>query len=130
MVLVIEDDRVLRRLLIEILTRAGYEAEGAEDGLIAIRKLIEGHYLAAILDLQLPHIDGLDVLLTSRRIAPEMPIVVLTAVVGPRGIDAARNAGAFRCLRKPASNDQILQAVAEAVKSQAKTTRQEREASA
>ena len=131
MVLVVEDDQVLRRLLIEILTRAGYEADGAEDGLVAIRKLIEGRYLAAILDLQMPHIDGLEVLVTSRRIAPDMPIIVLTGVVGPRGIDAARDAGAFRCLRKPASNDEILRAVSQALASRgAGAAEHEREASA
>jgi CheY-like chemotaxis protein len=118
-VLVAEDDQALRQLLIEVLRRAGYEAEGAQDGLEAIRKLIDVPYLAAILDLQMPRIDGLEVLVTARRIAPDMPIVVLTGLVGLDGAEAAREAGAFRYLRKPVSNQEILNALADAVASRA-----------
>ncbi|HXK60669.1 MAG TPA: HDOD domain-containing protein [Acidobacteriota bacterium] len=120
-ILVIEDDEGLRRLLLEVLKRAGYEAEGAEDGLAAIKKLIASRYLAAILDLQMPQIDGMEVLVTSQRVDPDMPIIVLTGVVGAG--DAAREAGAFRCLQKPASNDEILRALTEALASRKESSR-------
>jgi CheY-like chemotaxis protein/HD-like signal output (HDOD) protein len=128
MVLVAEDDYALRVLLIEILRRAGFQADGARDGLEAIRKLIDGRYLAAILDLQMPRIDGLEVLVTSRRIAPNMPIVVLTGLIG--GAEAATEAGAFRCLQKPASNQEILEALEAAVASRTDTGQQDSEATA
>lgn len=60
--LVVEDDQMLRDLYLDILTDAGYEVDSAEDGAQGYEKLHQGGYDLVLLDIMLPHMDGLSIL--------------------------------------------------------------------
>ena len=100
-ILVVEDDPLIRDLLVEVLTEAGFRLETAEDGGEAIARLdrgVEG-YGAVLLDLMLPRVSGIDVLAYARRVAPTTPVIALSA--SPRHLADALDAGAQVAVAKP-----------------------------
>ncbi|MEM9557897.1 MAG: response regulator transcription factor [Acidobacteriota bacterium] len=78
-VLIIEDDVAIRRGLVDALTYAGFEPLEAGDGESGLRRALVGDLDLLLLDLSLPHRDGLDVLQSVRAAQPGLPIILITA---------------------------------------------------
>ncbi len=100
-ILITEDDEDLAFVIREALTRQGYEAEVAPTAGALLDKLKAGSYDLILLDVRLPDMDGLDAIPRCRDLAPETPIIVMTAH-GTRQI--AMNAitrGAYDFFTKP-----------------------------
>jgi two-component system response regulator ResD len=77
-VLVAEDDRAIRELLVHHLERDGFTPVEAADGPTALRAARDGMDLL-LLDVGLPGVDGFDIARTLRREGKMMPIVIITA---------------------------------------------------
>ena len=110
-VLVVEDDNDMRAVIAATLRTAGYDpisAVAAED---ALSLLEDGRCDAAVLDVRLPGMNGLDALGAISAKWPAFPVIVATASVKVRESQVlARGAQGF--LRKPFSAAQLLAAVA------------------
>ena len=78
-ILLAEDDTLLGDGLRAGLRQAGFLVDWVRDGLAAERELRAQPYAAAVLDLGLPLMDGLDVLASVRRAGVTVPVLVLTA---------------------------------------------------
>ncbi|PKO62055.1 MAG: DNA-binding response regulator [Betaproteobacteria bacterium HGW-Betaproteobacteria-18] len=78
-VLLAEDDAMLGDGLRAGLRQQGFQVDWVRDGLAAEREISTGDYQAAVLDLGLPHKDGLDVLQALRGKKIATPVLVLTA---------------------------------------------------
>ena len=78
-ILLAEDDTLLGDGLRAGLRLAGFQVDWVRDGLTAERELRAQPYAAAVLDLGLPLMDGLDVLASVRRAGVTLPVLVLTA---------------------------------------------------
>jgi two-component system, OmpR family, response regulator len=78
-VLVVEDEASLAKQLIVALQRAGYAVDHAADGKRADLLGQEERYDAVVLDLGLPHVDGLTLLRRWREAGEAIPVLVLTA---------------------------------------------------
>jgi two-component system OmpR family response regulator/two-component system response regulator QseB len=78
-ILLAEDDPLLGDGLRAGLRQAGFQVDWVRDGLAAAAELRAQPYAAAVLDLGLPRMDGIDVLSTVRRAGVNLPILVLTA---------------------------------------------------
>ncbi|MDX2204618.1 MAG: response regulator transcription factor [Hyphomicrobiaceae bacterium] len=78
-ILLAEDDTLLGDGLRAGLRLAGFQVDWVRDGLAAERELRAQPYAAAVLDLGLPRLDGLDVLASVRRAGVSVPVLVLTA---------------------------------------------------
>jgi two-component system, OmpR family, response regulator len=78
-VLVVEDESSLAKQLIAALRRAGYAVDHAADGERADLLGQDERYDAVVLDLGLPHVDGLTLLRRWREVGQAMPVLVLTA---------------------------------------------------
>jgi len=87
-VLVVDDERAIRRLLRLYLTDAGFTVAEAADGAAAIDQVRRGGIDLVLLDLMLPEIDGLEVCRRLREIAA-VPVIMVTA----RGDEANRVTG-------------------------------------
>ena len=102
---------------VEALTQAGYAAHMAssgEDALYLIRKLQPD---AVLLDMRLPDMTGLDIAGQIRSgelgVAPETPILVLTATLDPGDEQAFRRMGINRWLLKPVQAGKLASVVAD-----------------
>lgn len=78
-ILLAEDDAMLGDGLRAGLRQAGFQVDWVRDGLAAEREVASGVYAAAVLDLGLPHKDGLEVLKALRERKIDTPVLVLTA---------------------------------------------------
>lgn len=109
LVAVVDDDPSVSGLLQRLLSRAGYEAEVAEDKAHAV-KLAAGRRPALVLvDVSLPDANGWDLV---PHIWPGVPFLIITgAMVDDESRRDARLLGAKGILQKPFTPDQILDAV-------------------
>jgi DNA-binding response OmpR family regulator len=78
-ILIVEDDEVLADSLIRAMAGVGYAADHVGDGEQALAMLLDGCYDLAILDLNLPRLDGLMVLRQARAAKKTLPVILLTA---------------------------------------------------
>jgi two-component system sensor histidine kinase RpfC len=103
-ILVAEDTAVNRLILGEMLTKAGFDVELVEDGQCALDKFEETEFDLAILDMQMPHVGGLDVIREYKSgygLLREIPFIVLTANITKEAELQCREAGADVYLQKP-----------------------------
>jgi two-component system response regulator AtoC len=106
-VLVADDEKNLRDVLVRELGRKGHEVDGVADGEAALERLGAGGYDVVVLDMKMPRREGLDVL---RELAttPEPPqVIVMTGFqeVGP-AVEAMK-LGAYDYLTKPAKLEEL-----------------------
>jgi DNA-binding NtrC family response regulator len=115
-ILFADDESHLRDLMQMELPRLGHEVTVCPDGASALRALEKGSYDAALLDLRMPGMTGIEVLGKIRQLNPETQVIILT---GHATVDTAVQAlrlGAFDYLTKPckwAELEVILNRVAE-----------------
>jgi CheY-like chemotaxis protein/HPt (histidine-containing phosphotransfer) domain-containing protein len=114
-VLVAEDDPFNRRLAVQILRRAGHEAEVARDGREALSALRRGRFDAMLLDVQMPGCDGFEVVSTLRRrelsTGGHLPVIALTARSRRGDIARCLEAGMDDYLTKPVGAERLLATV-------------------
>lgn len=99
--LVVDDERNIRKNLGMVLEAAGYEVDTAGDGEKAIVKCREQHYDVALVDIQMPKMGGLELLRYLRVLRPKMAVVILTAYGTVARAVEAMKLGAVDFLEKP-----------------------------
>src|SRR5947208_5349007 len=115
-ILFADDEAHLRDLMQMELPRMGHEVTVCPDGAAALKALEKGSFDAALLDLKMPGLTGIEVLGKIKQISPETEVVILT---GHATVDTAVQAlrlGAFDYLTKPckwAELEVILNRIAE-----------------
>jgi two-component system, NtrC family, response regulator AtoC len=114
-ILVCEDDEDLAFVLREALIRKEYEVEIAPTARALLDRLAAAAYDLILLDVKLPDMDGLDAIPKCRELAPETPIIVMTAHgTRPVAIDAI-NRGAYDFFTKPLKMAEFQVVVARAL---------------
>ena len=106
-VLVIDDERAIRKLLRTGLSTQGYDVLEAPDGETALELLAQEPDMV-ILDLGLPGVKGLDLLKTIRARSESVPIVVLSSRSDEAGKVEALDLGADDYVTKPFGMDELL----------------------
>lgn len=106
-VLVVDDDNLLRKLVVEQLSRLDFDAEPAATGTDALENLREADYDVVLMDIMMPGLSGLDTLLEIRKLDDPPEVIMLTADTSlATGIEAMRH-GAYDYLTKPATLDEM-----------------------
>jgi len=102
-ILVVDDEEAVRGMLLQLLGRAGFEAIAAADGLEAIAIFRErGSGIACIvLDLSMPHLDGLQTLRELRRIHGDVPVILSSGYSESEIEERFRGEGVAAFLQKP-----------------------------
>ncbi|MBX2797556.1 MAG: sigma-54 dependent transcriptional regulator [Myxococcales bacterium] len=100
-VVVCDDEELIRWSLSTHLEREGYQCVGAEDGEVCLERVEEHAPALLVLDLKMPKLGGLDVLRELRRRGHELPVIVLTAHGGVDSAIEATRLGAAAFLSKP-----------------------------
>ncbi|HKC99592.1 MAG TPA: response regulator, partial [Methylomirabilota bacterium] len=106
-VLVADDERNLRELIVRELARRGHEVDGAEDGVAALECIRETPFDVVVLDMRMPKKEGLDVL---RELAmfPEAPqVIMLTGFQEVSTAVEAMKLGAYDYLTKPTKIEEL-----------------------
>jgi DNA-binding NtrC family response regulator len=117
-ILVVDDEIGIRGAIQRALQRAGHEIMLAVDGLEAARAIREVGADLALIDIHMPNMDGMELLITLKAIAPTMPVVVMSG--GDRNRQMGRLAdaplmGATGILTKPFTLGELRDVVTRAL---------------
>ena len=107
-VLIVDDEKSIRRTLRDILELEKYKVDEAADGLDCIVKLKQNNYDVIILDIKMPKMDGMEALQRINQLSSETPVVMIS---GHGTIDTAVEAvknGAFDFISKPPDLNRLL----------------------
>lgn len=107
-ILIIDDEKSIRRALGEILEFENFEVDEAEDGLVGLEKAKAQAYDIIFCDIKMPKMDGMDVLTELQKEKVESPIIMIS---GHGNIETAVEAikrGAFDFIEKPLDLNRIL----------------------
>jgi CheY-like chemotaxis protein len=109
-VVVAEDDRVSQAVLTMILQKLGLEVHVASDGQQALALIIEVAPALVMMDMQMPVMDGAEVIRALRETpgAPQPPVVVLSANrLAQAQVDEFATLGVIDCLLKPVNRSRL-----------------------
>ena len=107
-ILIIDDEKSIRKTLSEILSYEGYKIDEAGDGEEGLKKFSEKPYDVVLCDIKMPKLDGLEFLDRSKEINPDVPVIMIS---GHGNIDTAVEAvkkGAFDYISKPPDLNRLL----------------------
>ncbi len=107
-VLVVDDEEAFRNVLSELLIPEGYLVTTAEDGGEAINAVQSTSFDCVLLDVKMPHIDGLEVLSFIKSHYIDTQVIMLTSVDDVKIAVECMKLGAFHYLTKPDSTDELL----------------------
>ncbi len=114
-VLLVEDDEDNRELMAEVLEAAAYEVLSVASGAEGLRTLAERSVDAIVTDVGMPGMGGLEVARAAKRIAPGVPVVVVTGFADREDILSARGREVDAVLVKPVDPEALTAAVASVV---------------
>jgi two-component system, OmpR family, response regulator MprA len=107
-VLVVDDEPAVRESLARALQLEGYDVDLAEDGLDALGRQAASPADAVVLDVLMPHLDGIETCKRMRERADRTPVLMLTARDAVSDRVAGLDAGADDYLAKPFALDELL----------------------
>jgi CheY-like chemotaxis protein len=110
-VLVIDDERGVRTLCGDVLTRAGHHVQVAQSGEEAFALWQKQPFDLVLCDVNLPGIDGVEVLRRARELSPSLPIVLTTGYDATSTLGEATRLKAVELLQKPFRNKELVMAV-------------------
>ncbi len=114
-VLVVDDEQIVRDVMLVTLVSAGYQVESASDGPRAIELLETAPFDLLITDVCMPGIDGLTVVRAARRQSSTMAIVIITGASSEAIAIEAINLGVNGYLTKPFGVERVLTVVGRAL---------------
>ncbi len=107
-ILVIDDEKAIRKALGEILSFEGFTVDEAADGAEGAKKIKENNYDCILCDIKMPRMDGMEVLQVARTEKPDTPFIVIS---GHGNIETAVDAvkkGAYDYISKPPDLNRLL----------------------
>ena len=107
-ILIAEDERDLNRLIVKVLEKEGYGVDACFDGKEALYYLENTEYDAAVLDIMMPGMDGLEVLRAARKKGLDLPIMFLTARDSVIDKVSGLDSGADDYITKPFAIEELL----------------------
>lgn len=117
-ILVVDDDRAMCQLLVDLLHEDGYRVEVSYDGESAIEKHRTSRFDLTITDLMMPKMKGIELIQRLREIDGGAPVLLITAFGTIESAVEAMRAGAFHYVTKPFHNEEILIQVKRALEQQ------------
>jgi len=121
-ILIIDDEKAIRKTLTEILSYEGYKIDEASDGEEGLKRFSEKAYDIVLCDIKMPKLDGIEFLEKAKEINADVPVIMIS---GHGNIDTAVEAvkkGAFDYISKPPDLNRLLITLRNAVDKQSLVT--------
>lgn len=107
-ILIVEDDQTVADYVAEGLRRAGFVCTHAADGEEGLAAVLHGNYDAAVMDIMLPRLDGIEIIRRARAAGIRTPIIVLSARGSVEAKVSGLEAGGDDYLAKPFSLTELV----------------------
>lgn len=111
-ILLVEDDPTVAEVISGLLAGRGHRVVHAAHGLAALSEAVDGGFDVALLDLDLPGLDGFALAAQLRRLGHAFPLLAVTARADGDAQTQAQAAGFDGFLRKPVTADMLVEAIA------------------
>ena len=118
-ILVVDDERETREMIVELLREEGVEAHPAGSVDEALETLRQGRFEAVLSDIQMPGKDGFTLIRELRQRGTAIPVILMTSFGTEETAHEAVGAGAFDCLLKPFARSALLESVDRALDARA-----------
>jgi CheY-like chemotaxis protein len=109
-ILVIDDDRVIREVLAELLASVGYGVTVAGGGIEGLRRFVDGRFDVIVTDVCMPGLDGWEVARRLRDVSSDVGIIVMSASLDHRDRVRAED-GRLAMLAKPFTLEELTAAI-------------------
>jgi CheY-like chemotaxis protein len=106
-ILVVDDDELVRNLVVTLLSKLGHSSITATDGVDALDRMKENKIDAVIADIKMPNMDGVALTREILKRHPELPILMMTAFDEEYSPGEAIAAGAREYIKKPFAPDEF-----------------------
>ena len=118
-ILEVDDEKIKLITLLDALSKEGYEVEGVEDGMTALKKLEESRFDIIVADLKLPKMDGLELLRHVKETYQDTEVIIMTAYGTIESAVSAMKMGAHDYITKPFPTEELLLKIKRLIKYQA-----------
>ncbi len=106
-ILVVDDEELMRNMVVTFLSKLGHSCITATDGVNALDKMKENKIDAVVTDVKMPHMDGITLTSELLKGYPGVPIMVMTAFEEEYSAGIAVSVGAREFIKKPFSLDEF-----------------------
>jgi two-component system response regulator AtoC len=106
-ILVVDDEELIRNLVINVLSEMGHSWITAIDGVDALQKMGENKFDAVITDITMPNMDGIILTREISKQYPAIPVMVMIAFDEEYAMGTAISVGAREFIKKPFSLDEF-----------------------
>ncbi len=107
-ILLLEDDEVLSETLVELLEAEGFEVALVSDGEMALEATFENRYDLFLLDINVPYLNGFELLKSLRQSGDKTPTIFITALTDISSLSKGFEVGADDYIKKPFDFDELL----------------------
>ncbi len=107
-VLIIDDDEMIRNLLVSLFSKYGHNCETAQDGIEALEIIKKNSFDSAVIDITMPLMDGITLTKELVNLYPSLPVMIMTGHAEEHSAGSAIAAGAQEFIKKPFSIDELI----------------------
>ena len=115
-ILIVDDELIVRESMGNWLKEEGYQIDTSANGKDALEKIKSKECDLAIVDIKMPGMDGIELLQKSKKLEPDLPILMMTAYASVDTAVQAMKEGAFDYIVKPFSPENVSQVIKRALK--------------
>ncbi|MGC9329034.1 MAG: sigma-54-dependent transcriptional regulator [Candidatus Hinthialibacter sp.] len=114
-ILVVDDEPGMRHILKRMLTDEGYTVHAAGSGDEALKLINQDPPDAAMLDIRMPGMNGLEILAQIKSLSPDTSVIMMTAFCTVETAVQAMKRGAYEYITKPFNNEEVLLIISNAL---------------
>ncbi|MFZ1785715.1 MAG: sigma-54 dependent transcriptional regulator [Ferruginibacter sp.] len=107
-ILIIDDEKSIRKTLSEILSYEGYKIDEAGDGEEGLKKFTDKTYDVVLCDIKMPKLDGIEFLDKAKLVNPDVPVIMISGHGNVETAVEAVKKGAFDYISKPPDLNRLL----------------------
>ena len=107
-ILVVDDEKPMRRLIADLLSKYGHQCMTANNGIEALDQINRNTFNAVITDIEMPEMDGIALTRELSSLCPNLPIMIMTGDLRGYLSELAITAGAWDFIVKPFSIDEFI----------------------
>lgn len=117
LVLVVDDEPIMRKLAVNVMQNSGYQVLVAKSGKLALElfKQYQPDITLVLLDILMPELSGYETFMEMKKIQPNVRVLLVSGIKNDETIDAILNQGAKGFVEKPYTFPQLSQAAYKAI---------------
>ena len=102
------DEEPISNFMVSLFSKYGHRCETAKDGIEALEKIKMHSFDSAVIDIVMPHMDGMTLTKELKKLYPDLPVMIMTGKADEHSAELAIAADAREFIKKPFSLDEFI----------------------